>query len=107
MWHFDGERAGLPGWLNIPDARANRTLALTIRGLEGTQRLRRWLVDRDHSNAYTTYVLRGEDSNQGRYNLETGTVDLVDERKISANGPIRLVIPLRNLSVSLLELEGE
>ena len=69
--------------------------------------MRRYLIDRDHSNAYTDYVLKGKPDNAGRYNLNTGKVDVVEDRHCDTHdGRLELSIPLRNLSVSLVEITG-
>jgi hypothetical protein len=66
----------------------------------------RYLIDRDHSNAYTDYVLKNKPDNDGRCNLRTGTVDIVEDRPHQTDGgELRLDVKLDNLSVSLIEIE--
>ena len=75
-------------------------------GLADRCRVRQYLIDHEHSNAYTDYVLRGKPNNRGKYNLETGAVDVVlDEVRPSANGSLEVALRLKNLSVCLVEID--
>ena len=106
LWHFDGPRAQLGQHFAGPGIGLERTVRLRIEGLDGPRRVRQFLIDHDHSNAYTDYVLRGKPNNRGRYNLETGEVEVVlDERRQAEGGAIRLDLALRNMSVSLVEID--
>jgi len=108
LWHFDGSRASLNQHLDADELDVPRTLNLRIAGLPAKCRVRRYLIDHDHTNAYTDYVLKGKSNNGGRYNLENGKVDVVlDETRDSRDGQMDLSVRLRNLSVSLVEIEPE
>ncbi len=106
LWHFDGARAKLTQHFDAPELDVTRTVKLSIRGLGPRVRVRQYLIDHDHTNAYTDYVLKGKPNNGGRYNLETGKVDVVlDEPREVKDGRLDLDMRLRNLSVSLVEVE--
>lgn len=107
LWHFDADRAMLSQHLDAKEADVVRTIRLRLAGLPARCRVRRYLIDRDHTNAYTDYILKGKPDNEGRYNLTSGKVDVVDDqRRTSDEGCLELSIPLRNLSVSLIEITG-
>jgi hypothetical protein len=106
LWHFDGDRAALSQHFDVAGLRVARTLRLRVAGLPPRCRVTRYLIDRDHSNAYTDYVLKNKPDNDGKYNLRTGTVDMVEDRQHETDGgELRLDVKLDNLSVSLIEIE--
>ena len=108
LWHFDGDRAEPGLYLDTPEARATRTIDLRLEGMTGSWRVRRLLIDHDHTNAYTDYGLKGADDRNGRFNLDDGEVDVVEDRAVRAeDGALALVVRLRNLSVCLVELVPE
>lgn len=105
LWHFDGRRAKVSQHLGAGAADITRRFSLDIAGLPARCRVRRLLIDRDHSNAYTDYVVKDKPDNGGRYNLETGTVDVVaDEIRDAPGGRLRVAADLRNLSVCLVDI---
>ncbi len=106
-WHFDPARADFAHAVQTSDTAVERELVLTLDVSPGsTWRCKRSLIDFDHSNAYTDYVRRGSDTNNGAYNLETGKVAVVARDTVSDQaGKIRRRIALRNPAVTLLELE--
>jgi len=107
LWHFDAKRAALSQHLDMDGVDVTRTVKLRVAGLPAHCRLRRYLIDRNHSNAYTDYVLKGKSSGGGGYNLKAGKVEVVEDgRRDTDNGCLELSVPLRNLSVSLLEIVG-
>ena len=108
LWHFDGDRAEPGLYLDTEEARAERTIDLRLEGMTGSWRLRRLLIDHDHTNAYTDYVLKGADDGNGRFNLEDGVPGVVEDRTVRASDDaLSLAVRLRNLSVSLVELMPE
>jgi len=67
-------------------------------------RLREYRID--HTNPCTDYVLNGKDSGQGRYNLETGSLELLRTETIPGDRrKIALHAELPGMSISLLEWE--
>jgi len=109
LWHFDPERADYAHILGTPGAMVERQVNLELLVPNGSSwRLKRQLIDATHSNAYTDYVRLGKDTQGGAYNLMTGTVDTVETFQLTApNGRLRLSVTLRDLSVSLLELQED
>ncbi len=101
LWHFDLLRPEPRRWTiqldHLPPA------------LEKAQQLRltEYLIDGDHNNPYTEYVVRGADDREGAYNLETAT--LVPSRSdslrvVDQQASVEVVLP--NQSVMLLEIEA-
>ena len=97
------------GWSFKPDSDAERDFRVTLKGLKpGEKRqLTQYLLDHDHSNPYTDYVLKHKDNNGGKYNLEDGTMEQVRQEIVTANtnGESTLMIRLEPLAVTLLILE--
>ena len=77
LWHFDLMRNAGRRWTvrleNLPEPLA---AAPSLRLVE-------YRIDHDHTNPYTDYVLKGKDSGQGRYNLESGSLDVVRDIRLS------------------------
>lgn len=106
LWHFDAPRASLTQHLGTGQVDVPRLVELHIDGLDGPQRIRQSLIDRTHTNAYTDYVIEKKSTAGGKYNLETGRVDVVrDETLEPVGGALELSVRLENLSVALIEIE--
>jgi len=75
----------------------------------GSWRMRRYLIDSTHTNPYYDYVIKGKPNNNGNYNLETGDLDMVEERTVAsgAKGALELKVTLEPKAVSLIELAPE
>jgi xylan 1,4-beta-xylosidase len=101
LWHFDLMRNAGRRWTvrleNLPEPLSSAT---TLRVVE-------YRIDHDHTNPYTDYVLKGKDSHEGRYNLESGSLDKVrDERLSPGRDGVSVEIELPNLSVALVEISS-
>jgi len=105
LWHFDATHAAISDNLGLPLPSSERTVVVRVPGLAGAQRLRRYLIDHDHSNAYTDYVLKGIDTDNGNFNIETGEPALVEDMTVhpAAEGLV-ITVSLRNPAVTLVEL---
>ena len=61
--------------------------------------------DATHTNPYYTYVTKGEESADGKYNLETGQLEVVEARQVSVGeGQCKIELEWPNMSVTLVEL---
>jgi len=108
LWHFDAARARLAQHFDTASIQIPREIRIRIDGLAGKVRIRQYLIDHDHTNAYTDYVVKGKPDGDGKYNLDTGRADVViDTHQEARDGVIEIVRTLRNMSVSLVELQGE
>jgi hypothetical protein len=102
LWHFDLMRNQNRRWSvrleNLPEEyRTSRSLRLT-----------EYRIDHDHTNPYTDYVLRKEDSQGGTYNLRSGDLEVVRRKSITADGLAAAIhVDMPNMSVGLVELEPE
>ncbi len=105
----DDKRIAMLGWSFKPNSAAQRDFEVTLKGLQpGEHRqLTQYLLDHDHSNPYTDYVLKHKDNNGGKYNLENGTMEQVRQETVTAdrNGESTLKIRLQPFAVTLLILE--
>ncbi len=69
-------------------------------------RLRRYLIDETHTNAYHDYIEQGKPDNDGMYNLETGELELVSDEtvQVAEDGSVSVNLTLPDFSVCLVEL---
>ena len=84
-----------------------RGLRLRLTGMEegSSWNLKRFLIDSTHTNPYFTYVIQGKASPDGLYNLESGELEIVEERVLTAQGnALQLDLRLPNMSVTFVEL---
>jgi len=102
-WRFD---------LGVSGARA---FNVTLRDIErtfpgaGGFRFRQYLVDRTHTNPYYDYVIAKKPDNGGRYNLETGKLEMVREGRLTAgdDGAVRVSFELEAKAVTLIVVAPE
>jgi len=100
LWTFDPMGAGE----REVEVRFSRVGDLL--GDAGRVRVRRFLIDETHSNAYNWFVTQGQPDNDGLYNLESGRIELVEERVVELDGDaVALDMRLPDFSVSLVEIE--
>ena len=105
----DGKRIALLAWSFNPKSTEDRDFEVSLKGLKpGEKRqLTQYLLDHEHSNPYTDYVLNKKDNNDGKYNLEDGDMDKVKQETILADGTGQAMLKFRlePLAVTLLILE--
>lgn len=105
----DNTGLAILAWRFDLGSRQPRTVKLTLQGLKAgdNMHLTRYLIDSTHTNPYHDYIVRGEDTADGRYNLETGALDVVRSEKVrtDADGRLDLAFDLEPTAVTLLVLE--
>jgi len=95
VWRFDP-------WNDVP-----RRIHLVIGGLEAPRvTVGHSVIDSTHTNPYYTYVIQQHPSPDGRYNLESGRLEVVETRTESVEaGVLHLSIEAEPLSVHLVEID--
>ncbi|MEW6359264.1 MAG: glycosyl hydrolase [Planctomycetota bacterium] len=95
-------------WTFDLGSKEDREFEIKITGIKnaGQLALRQYLIDATHTNPYHDYVVAKKDTNGGKYNLETGTIDVVRDETIQASdeGATTLSLRLKNMAVSLVTL---
>ena len=86
----------------------DRQFAIDLSGLQPGKAyvLRQSLLDRTHSNPYYDYAVRGKNTDDGAYNLETGRLDVVRDETVTvpASGILTVTARLEPMAVSTFEL---
>jgi len=104
----DGNKVTILLWTFDLGHDGAREFSVALEGMAPgrTYRLKQYLVDSTHSNPYFEYVLQGKSSNDGRYNLETGDVEVVRQETVVCpeTGQLEVRLDLTPMAVSLLEL---
>ncbi|MBN2450471.1 MAG: hypothetical protein JXR77_08775, partial [Lentisphaeria bacterium] len=109
LWHFDAALAEFANVLAPAAVGPECRIELQLAGLGAERcRLSQRLVDAEHSNVYTDAVRKPPAERRAPENLDDDAVEVVDDRSVTTpGGRITLPLRLRNLSVTLLEMEPE
>ncbi len=99
LWHFDLLRGEPRKWTvqveRLPQPFAQATAV----------QLTEYRIDHDHNNPYTDYVLKGQPTHDGRYNLRSAKLTPLRRQRLSVvDGRVTLEVELPDMSVSLVEL---
>ncbi|NOZ24261.1 MAG: hypothetical protein GXP25_24560 [Planctomycetes bacterium] len=96
-------------WTFDLGSKEDREFDVKVTGLAKGRRLtlKQYLIDETHTNPYYDYVIAKKDTNGGKYNLETGDLDVVKSEtvQVAADGSVTLPLRLQNMAVSLVTLE--
>ncbi len=95
-------------WSFDPLGEGERDVRLRFEGLpqpDEKARLRVWLIDRTHTNAWHDYVEAGLQPGES-YNLTTGALAQVEEKETAPQGgAVEVTLRLSNLAVALVEVK--
>ena len=102
VWHFDLLRDEPRQWKISVDHLPEQLKS--ARQLQMTE----YRIDCDHNNPYSEYVIRGADSRNGEYNLETARLEPQRTEVVPLKGDgLTIDVLMPNQSVSLFELSFE